>query len=615
VPPLHATLAEITGFLERHPPFSALSGEALDRLAATAEIEYFPAGTEILRHEGPPSSHLFVVRTGAVELVDDGGVVDVLDEGESFGHPSLLSGLPPAFTVRAREDSLCLLFPAEAAVSVLSDPAGVRYVVATLSERLARAVSRRDPAPWGTGTIAQRVRAPVTCDPRTSIRDAATRMTEAGERSVVVRLDDGGYGIVTDHDLRARVVTGEVAPDAPLETVVRSATPTVSPDRQVFEAVLDMLEKGVEQLVVVDDRGSLLGVVDHAALLDLNAPSPFVVRRGIEHARDVSELAAAVGELPHVAVRLLDASVEPLDVLSTLATTADAVTRRLTDLAIAELGEPPAAWAWLSLGSQARREQTLATDQDNALAYDGDRDEVDPYFAALAERVNGWLSDCGYALCRAGVMARNAGWRLPRAAWGDLFRTWLVAPTKRDVHMAMIGLDLREVAGPLHVEQELLRILGSAPEHPYFLERLGQAALEHRPPLGFLRELVVERTGEHAGTLDLKTVGVGPIVSLARRHALAAGATATGTVARLRAAAAGGTLDETSAQELEEAFVAISRFRLEHQAAQVERGVAPDNHADPRELTPLARRQLKEAFRAVARAQRSLETPVATRIP
>jgi CBS domain-containing protein len=181
--------------------------------------------------------------------------------------------------------------------------------------------------------------------------------------------------------------------------------------------------------------------------------------------------------------------------------------------------------------------------------------------------------------------------------------------------MAMIGLDLREVTGPMRIEADLHEILATAPSHPYFLERLGQAALEARPPLGFLREFVVERTGSHVGTLDLKRVGTSPIVAFARRAAFAAGSTATPTVDRLRAASSRGSLTAETALELEEAFITLCRVRLEHQAAQIEREAAPDNHVDPRELAPLARRELKEAFRAVARAQRTLDARVATRIP
>ena len=179
----------------------------------------------------------------------------------------------------------------------------------------------------------------------------------------------------------------------------------------------------------------------------------------------------------------------------------------------------------------------------------------------------------------------------------------------------MIGLDLRAVAGPLPIERDLDSLLERAPEHPYFLERLTKAAVELRPPVGFLRDFVVERSGEHVGTLDIKSGGIGPIVNLARLYALSAGSTAKTTVDRLHAGAARQSVSEETAQELQESFSTVCRVRLEHQAAQVERGATPDNHVDPRELPPLARRQLKEAFRAIARAQSALDTRTATRIP
>ena len=211
-------------------------------------------------------------------------------------------------------------------------------------------------------------------------------------------------------------------------------------------------------------------------------------------------------------------------------------------------------------------------------------------------------------------MARNSGWRLSRTGWIALFDSWLRSPSRRGVHIAMIGLDLRAVAGPLPIERDLDAVLETAPEHPYFLEQLARAAVDLRPPTGFLREFVVERSGDHTGTLDIKSGGVLPIVNLARLHALQAGSAAKSTVTRLRIASLHGTTDGDTARELQDAFESVCRVRLEHQAAQIERGVPPDNRIDPAELPSPARRQLKEAFRAIARAQRRVDTRPASRI-
>jgi CBS domain-containing protein len=376
-----------------------------------------------------------------------------------------------------------------------------------------------------------------------------------------------------------------------------------------------MLEADVEGLVVADEGGRLVGVVDQSSLLEIDAPSPLLLRQRVLRATHPEEVASALEDLPRLALRLLDASVEAVDVLDVLTTATDAATRRLTELAVADLGKPPVPWAWLTLGSAARREQTLATDQDNGIAFEGSGTEVDAYFEAFARLMNDSLARCGYARCRAAVMAENPGWRLSRQGWIELFESWLRMPTSRNVQLAMIGFDVRSEIGPLDMERDLEDVLETASRRQDFLDALARSAVANRPPLGFLRGLVVDRSGQHVGTLDVKTGGILPIVNLARLYALSVGSTTKRTVQRLRAAAAHGRVSTETAQELEEAFATLSRIRLEHQAAQVERGASPDNHVDPREVPPLERRQLKEAFRAIARAQHAVDARTATRIP
>lgn len=308
---LDEALDEVTGFLARHPPFSALSREALERLVRRGQIEFFPTGSDILVQAGQPSRHFYVVRRGSVELLDAGEVVDVLDEGEAFGHPSLLSGLPPAFTVRAREDCLCYLFPAEPTLAALSDPAGLRFLAVTLQDRLERAGARsRRGFSLGTarvGALASPV--PVIPSSDISIRKVSEEMTEKRASSAVVVVENN-FGIVTDTDLRAKVARG-LPPDASVAAVMSAPAVTAPSERLAFDALVDMLEAGIHHLPVVDAQGRLLGVVSHTALLNLEAPSPFTLRQEIARAGDVGALAKATAALPHGVVKLLDGGVDP----------------------------------------------------------------------------------------------------------------------------------------------------------------------------------------------------------------------------------------------------------------------------------------------------------------
>src|SRR5215207_1144679 len=195
---------DIAEFLHRHPPFEELDEEALDELAETVEVEYFPAGTTIFRQGEKPREHARIVRRGTVELIDRGRVLDVLGEGELFGHPSMLSGLPTGFEARAGEDTLCYRLPAEKVVPLLTRPAGLRFVARSL---LARPKPGAGSPPEGLDLARQPVarlalQQPVVCEPRRNVREVARRMAQEEASSALIRVPEGRFGILTDHDLR-----------------------------------------------------------------------------------------------------------------------------------------------------------------------------------------------------------------------------------------------------------------------------------------------------------------------------------------------------------------------------------------------------------------------------
>lgn len=341
------------------------------------------------------------------------------------------------------------------------------------------------------------------------------------------------------------------------------------------------------------------------------APAASALAQRIDCADDVDALRQAATGLGSVLVGLVRAEQGPEPIGQTISALNDRLTLRLLTLAEARLGPPPVPYAWLACGSQGRREQTVHSDQDNALIVD---DAFQPerhgdYFASLAALVNEGLDRCGFRYCAGEVMAGNARWRQSAAAWTENFRSWIEQPDRKSAMLVANFADLRVVAGPPDLLAPLHAVLhGSSPRSALFLAHLAANALANRPPAriaAWLRH-VGRLLGQRAGSINLKRAGLLPISDLARVHALANGITENSTLARLRAAAGGRGLRLEAARRLEAAFCALGELRTRHQAAQIEAGRAPDNELDLATLSPAGRRQLEQALATVRLMQDSL---------
>jgi CBS domain-containing protein len=601
-------LADVADFLRAHPPFDALGEDDVELVAAAAEVEFHAAGTTIIAQGGEPVEHLRVVRSGAVEIVHDGRVLDLLGPGELFGHASMLSGLPAGFAARAHEDTLCYRVPADAARGPLGRPQALEFVTRSLLYGTVAASAReRAPGEPSHQPVGSLIRAPlVVCGPEASIRDAARRMTEVGATSVVVDLGGGALGIVTDRDLRTRVVSDGLPYEAPVTQAMTAPAYTVAADRVGDEVLLDMLDRGIRHFPVLAATGEVLGVVADVDIVAVEARTSFALRTAIARASTVDELAAAARELPRMVVALQRARLAPRNIAGVHAVVVDALVRRLVDLELARTGPPPVEFAWLALGSLARREFTPGSDVDSAIAWrggDGDPN-VKAALHAVGVAVDAGLRACGLAADDKGATAADPLFARSIDSWRRAARSWLEDPSQeKALILVSVVVDSRPTWG-VGAGMAIADALGPARAHPALLRQLARFSLSYRPPTGFLRGLVVEHSGEHRGRLDLKHGGLVPIVDLARWAGMAAGVTSASTPERLDSAAKAGTLSAADASTLADAFDLVLGLRLEHQVEQLEAGRRPDDHLDPAELSPLARSYLREAFRAVASVQK-----------
>ena len=622
---MQTEVTEVVDFLTEHAPFRDLPRTLLSSLARRIEIRYARRGTRLLS-VGEAGAVMYVLRSGAVDITDsDGALVERSDPGTSFGMSTLVERAPSRYDFTASEDSLLLVVPETAFRDTCTkDPQFESYYTSAHAARLKRAVASLHVADRGGAVLRTSLadlvrRPPVAATPTTTIRAAAELMTSERVSSVLVLQDSRLVGIVTDRDLRTRVVADGRDLAGPLSSIMTPDPATGSSDALAFEALMVMMERKIHHLPVLDGSGRVTGLVSSTDLMRLEHNNPLYLVADVATARDVASLAGLSRRIPVIVEQLVAEDATAQDIGRAVTAVGDAIERRLLVLAEADLGPPPVPYAWVVLGSQARYEQGLASDQDNAIVIS---DELGPgkdlgpgeqdYYAALAAQVSAGLVECGYPPCPGEVMATNPRWRVPVATWREHFHRWLRAPQPQAVLNGSIFFDMR----PLHGETTLVQnlrsdILARTRQSHLFLAYLAQHALARRPPLGFFRGLVLEKEGQHRDRLDLKAGGVGAVVELARVHALHGGLPEVNTQARIAEAARGGSISVQLAAELSDALEFIAYLRLRHQGHAVRAGREPDNFVDPATLTDFERRHLRDAFRIVRAAQQAL----AQRVP
>jgi len=566
---------------------------------AALEITFYPKGSKVLERSGPQSQHLYLIRKGGARLERDGRPVLHLEEGEVFGYPSLLSEDTPAFDVVAEEDLLVYRWPREVFQKLLEHPIFAEFFTRRLAERL-RLANRAE----GLGLVHLDLalpvgelvtRPPVFIARQATVGEAAQVMRQHQISSVLV--EGQPLGILTDRDLRNRVLAAGKGPETPLAEVMSCPVKTLPASTPLFEALSYMVSQGIHHLPLEQD-GRIIGLITDTVFMRQQTKSPLHLLRRLERTRDPSDLAGYGQELTGVAESLLAGGLGASEIGRSVSALNDQLIRILLRLAEERFGPPPTAYAWIVFGSEGRMEQALLTDQDNALIYEMDSPEAASYFEQLAQFVVEGLIRAGFPPCPGGYMATR--WSKPLAKWEQLFRGWLETPKPQELLEAQIFFDFRSVHGQLSLEA-LEQILTSSAQEGIFLAQLARASLQFRPPIGFFRQIK-----EDDGGVDLKKGGIAPIVSLARVYALEAGSQARATVERLQAAARESKISQDGAETLIEAFGFLMRLRLREQLASLHRGETLTNKVLLERLSPLERRHLKEAFLHVREMQEAM---------
>ena len=618
--------AQVIYFLSRIIPFSFIDEEEIRAVAPLVTAVNHPRDSLVFVQGQTRVDGLYIVQKGAAERYFEDRqrktLHSILGEGEMFGGISMLvNDMLAVRTLRTIEDTTFYKLPHQAFFDLcrrheafseyFTDTFGKRMLDRTYAAVIAKSAPTRADA---LSLFSQAVREIcsrdlLVCNAGESIRQAAALMSRRRCSSIFVRGPGGGIaGILTDNDLRKKVIAEGVSIESPVAGIMSAPVVAIPESAMVFEALMTMMQHGIKHIGVADSRERIVGVVTNQDLMGVQGQSPLFLIRDIAAAAEVERIARLQDRLPQLVQNLIRAGTPAKQLNQFITAVSDAVLRRIVDLSLKGMEPPPVRFVFMIMGSEGRHEQTLKTDQDNAIVYDdpsaGAADAVHEYFLSLGEKVCAGLDRCGYRFCNANVMARNPKLCQPISVWKRRFSDWIHTAEAEELLYSSIFFDFRGGYGQAAMVDQLRGyLLEALAGWSGFFRHLTQNALLHKPPLGFFRNFVVESKGEHRNKFDIKHAML-PIVDYARVYALKHGVPETNTLDRLHQLKQKEIVAAKDYSEIEQGYSFMMQLRFARQVrAILEEGIPPDNYINPKELSGLEQRLLKEIFIRIGNLQ------------
>ena len=617
---------EVISFLKKTLPFNDLDRQKLVAIAGRCLIDFFPKGTLIFEQTLTDVDYLYLIQKGGVKsyLKDDDGEITLKDfrgEGEYFGALPIIRETRANLNVETVEDTFCFLLDKKIFLELIRTETRVaQYFLRSMTEKLAKTayteLRQHKLLPRTEGSLVlfnSQVGDFIKGKPRIikaadTVQQAAISMARLHIGSLLVNDANGKIiGIVTDKDMRTKVVAEGLEFSIPVERIMTSPVIKVPAHTIGFDALIVMMRNRIHHLAV-ENNGEITGVITTHDIMVLQGTSPLYLFREIMAQRHIEGLYAISQKVPKVVRTLIEEGAKANNITRMITVLNDHILERLLTLLIAEMGAPPVPFCWMLMGSEGRREQTFKTDQDNALIYEdveeSQQAEVEEYFRTFGEAAIEHLVKCGYPRCPGDIMASNPKWRRPFSKWRSLFDSWLNTPEPEKVLHSTIFFDFRAGFGERRLAADLRNHLATeAQKQDIFLHHLAKDCLEVRPPLTFFRNFIVEKDGEHRNRLDLKTSGLVPFVDFARLLALKHGIKESNTLGRLQILHERRYMSDNAYTESIEAYEFLMHLRLVHQMHMMEQDEIPDNYINPADLSDLEKQTLKEAFEVIRRLQ------------
>ncbi|MBU4533496.1 MAG: DUF294 nucleotidyltransferase-like domain-containing protein [Eubacteriales bacterium] len=614
-------------------PFKELNWEALDELAPQVEIREYPEGTYVFRRGSASLGLLFIVLDGLAEVTlnNDRGVETVVGyrrRSDMFGETVVLTGGNYSGNVRVKEALTCLVIPREVFENLIHNHSEVATFFSRVmldrmrmlydeivSEQSLDTFSRAESSLFKRHVGEIMSRPAITCRPEDSITGVAGLMAEHNISSVVV-IDDVGQplGLVTERDLVSQMFAEGLSPsDRRAGDVLNTNLVTLPSDAFLSEALLAVIKSGAKH-VTVTESNLLVGIVSLVDLLKAQSTGSLWVAHRIESANSLASLRETGKEVDNFLYALVTEKAPTRELMEIMAALNDKLTRRVVHLCEEQmvedgLGAAPVPYCFVNMGSAARREQTLRTDQDNAVIYaDPEPDQAESvrrYFLTLGERIVESLAECGFQKCKGNVVASNPAWCRSMSEWNGALHRWIYSPEPEGIRMLTIFLDLR----PMHGDKGLTsilweRIFEAFERQTVITHMLTNDEVQLRVPLTMLGGFITEKSGPHKNELNLKSGVCIHIVNCIRVFAMRYKITEPSTFGRLEQLVKRGAISRDDAEFIQASFETVMMFRIRENVIKHRQGLAADNYIKPQTLSKREQAVLKDALSVISRLQK-----------
>ncbi len=598
-------------FLSEIEPFSLLDKREIQSIVHNLLVEYYKKGEIIFKEGSTPLEFLYILRKGSILLEREGEIIEYIHEGECFGYISLMTSNPPSSTAKALEDSVVFLLNKKIFNKLISKEAFREYFSRKLAKRLQLAEKKEFKHGIERYTTVSlesiNLRPLLVLEGEKTVEDAIKEMVSKDSTYLLVNMREG-LGIITERDVLKKVIAKGLSPkETKLESIASFPVISIESSSTLYDAMLLMSRHGIRKLLLVKD-GNPIGVIEDRDIIAYESKNVVLLIKEVDKAKGVEDLKYLYNLVKEQVLDLVFQGADPERLAEYISEINDRFMKRAVYIAMNRLGEEPLVpFSIMVLGSEGRKEQSLKTDQDNALIYqeypilDFDAKE---YFERFSKVYINTLLEIGFPPCPGNVMISNPFWRRSLKEWQQAVKDWIEKPKSENMLNIAIFFDFRNVFGDQTLSEDLWgNILERLKENPGFLPFLAVDAVRFKPPIGFFKDFIVEKTGEHRGEIDIKKGGIFPITQGIRALALEGKISERNSFERIRILKSLGILTTELARDLEESYRYLLSIRFRFQAKKIKEGKEPDNYINPQELSRTEKNTLKDVFRIIKEFQ------------